>query len=91
MYLVQNDNYILYAFTKTLLRLNTGAFDIIEVTLGGSVTPTSVVSSSPHPPILRSIVLVEVYSTEIPVFPCAFYSVLNASLFFHVQMFCCSF
>jgi len=37
--------------------------------------------------ILRSIVLVEVYSVEIPVFPSAFYSVLNASLFFHVQMF----
>jgi len=79
--------HIICIYQNTLLRLNTGAFDIIAVTLGGSVTQTSVVSSAPHPPIFRSIILVEVCSTEIPVFPCAFYSVLNASLFFHVQMF----
>jgi len=31
--------------------LNTGAFDIIAVTLGGSVTQTSVVNCAPHPQI----------------------------------------
>lgn len=39
---------IVCIYQNTLLRLNTGAFDIIVVTLGGSVTQTSVVNSAAH-------------------------------------------
>jgi hypothetical protein len=42
---------IVCIYQNTLLRLNTGAFDIISVTLGGSVTQTSVVNSGAHPQI----------------------------------------
>lgn len=38
-------------YQNALLRLKTGAFDIIAVTLGGSVTQTSVANSTPHPQI----------------------------------------
>jgi hypothetical protein len=42
---------IVCIYENTLLRLNTGAFDIIAVTLGGSVTQTIVLNSTPHPQI----------------------------------------
>ena len=79
---------IICIYQNTLLRLNTGAFHIIAFTLGGSVTQTSVVDSASYPQI--HCVSGSVYSIEIPVFPCAHCSVLNALLFMY-RCFCCSF